>query len=134
MGDRTQFGMSAPVVTYTASRSSLAGRKAILLALILMASPVAGFQPIPAARFRIRRMPRPVRRISLPLLRCRVASATKIAQDGLRVLRGEVVTVGQRFGQLLERHGGLHRSLRRGGRFLGCGAAFFAGGMTLSLR
>ncbi len=39
--------------SYTASFSSFAGRKAIfLLALILMASPVAGFRPIRAARFR----------------------------------------------------------------------------------
>jgi hypothetical protein len=38
---------------YTASFSSLAGRKAIfLLALILIASPVAGFRPIVAAPFR----------------------------------------------------------------------------------
>ena len=37
---------------YTASFSSLAGRNAIfLLALILIASPVAGFRPILAARF-----------------------------------------------------------------------------------
>jgi hypothetical protein len=36
---------------YTASFSSLAGRNAIfLLALILIASPVVGFRPIPAAR------------------------------------------------------------------------------------
>jgi hypothetical protein len=56
--------------TYTASLSSLAGRKAIfLLALILMASPVAGFRPILAARYRTCRMPRPVRRILSPLLR-----------------------------------------------------------------
>ena len=38
---------------YTASFSSLAGRNAtFLLALILMASPVAGLRPILAARFR----------------------------------------------------------------------------------
>jgi hypothetical protein len=43
---------------YTASFSSLAGRNAIfLLALILMASPVAGFRPIRAARFRTRVRP-----------------------------------------------------------------------------
>jgi hypothetical protein len=52
---------------YTASFSSLAGRDAIfLLALILMASPVAGFHPILAARFRTWRMPKPVRRILAP--------------------------------------------------------------------
>jgi hypothetical protein len=53
-----------------AAFSSLAGRNAIfLLALILMASPVAGFRPILAARFRTWRMPRPVRRILSPLFR-----------------------------------------------------------------
>jgi hypothetical protein len=62
---------------YTASFSSLAGRKAIfLLALILMVSPVAGFRPIRAARFRTWRIPRPVRRILSPFLRCRVVSVT----------------------------------------------------------
>ena len=63
---------------YTASFSSLAGRNAIfLLALILMASPVAGFRPILAARFRTWRMPRPVRRILSPFFRWRVVSVTK---------------------------------------------------------
>jgi hypothetical protein len=53
---------------YTASFSSLAGRNAIfLLALILMAAPVARLRPILAARFRTWRMPRPVRRILSPL-------------------------------------------------------------------
>ena len=56
-------------LSYTASFSSFAGRKAIfLLALILIASPVAGFRPIRAARFRTWRMPRPVRRILSPFL------------------------------------------------------------------
>ncbi len=55
---------------YTASFSSLAGRNAtFLLALILIASPVAGFRPILAARFRTWRMPRPVRRILSPFFR-----------------------------------------------------------------
>jgi hypothetical protein len=50
--------------SYTASFSSLAGRNAIfLLALILMASPVAGFRPTLAARDRTWKMPRSVRRI-----------------------------------------------------------------------
>ena len=48
-----------------------------LLALILMASPVAGFRPILAARFRTWRMPRPVRRILAPFFRWRVVSVTK---------------------------------------------------------
>lgn len=44
------FGFDPP---YTVSFNSLAGRKAtFLLALILIASPVAGFRPIRAARFR----------------------------------------------------------------------------------
>src|ERR1700722_10640965 len=63
---------------YTAPFSSLAGRNAtFLLALILMASPVAGFRPIRAARFRTWRMPSPVRRILAPFLRWRVVSVTK---------------------------------------------------------
>src|SRR5262249_35275826 len=45
---------------YTASFKSFAARKAIfLLALILMASPVAGLRPIRAGRLRTCRMPRP---------------------------------------------------------------------------
>ena len=41
------------VCAYTASFNSLAGRNAtFLLALILMVSPVAGFRPILAVRFR----------------------------------------------------------------------------------
>src|SRR3977135_1052362 len=64
--------------SYTASFSSLAARKAIfLLALILMDSPVAGFRPILAGRFRTWRMPSPFRRILSPFLRCRVVSVTK---------------------------------------------------------
>ena len=55
---------------YTASFSSLAGRNAtFLLALILMASPVAGFRPIRAARLRTWSIPIPVRRTLSPFLR-----------------------------------------------------------------
>ena len=71
-------GCLLPACAYTASFSSFAGRNAIfLLALILMAAPVAGFRPILAARFRTWRMPRPVRRILSPLFRWRVVSVTK---------------------------------------------------------
>jgi hypothetical protein len=50
------------------SFSSLAGRNAtFLLALILMASPVAGLRPIRAGRLRISRTPIPVRRVFVDL-------------------------------------------------------------------
>ena len=66
-------------LAYTASFSSLAGRNAIfLLALILMASPIAGFRPYVTALFRTWRMPRPFRRILSPL----VVSVTKSPRAG----------------------------------------------------
>ena len=82
--------------SYTASFSSFAGRNAIfLLALILIASPVAGFRPI------LRR--------SLPHLEDAEAGQTdfvallevlrgqrhQIAQHGLSLLLCEVMAVGQ---------------------------------------
>src|SRR5215831_3065435 len=58
--------------SYTASFSSLAGRNAtFLLALILMAAPVAGLRPIRAARLRIWSMPIPFSRTLSPFLRWR---------------------------------------------------------------
>jgi hypothetical protein len=60
------------LTVYTVSFSSLVGRKAIfLLALILMASPVAGFLPMRAASFRTWRIPRPVSPTLLPFFKCR---------------------------------------------------------------
>src|SRR5262245_66249869 len=60
---------------YTASFKSFAARKAIfLLALILMASPVAGLRPIRAGRLRTCRMPRPPILMRLPFFRCLVIS------------------------------------------------------------
>jgi MFS family permease len=60
---------------YTASFKSFAARKAIfLLALILMASPVAGLRPIRAGRLRTCRMPRPTILMRLPFFRCLVIS------------------------------------------------------------
>jgi hypothetical protein len=50
-----------------------------------MASPIAGFRPILAARFRTWRMPRPVRLILSPLLRCR-GERHQVAQHGLSLL------------------------------------------------
>ena len=73
------IGQSAAYWTshsYTASFSSLAARNAILLlALILMASPVAGFRRIRAARFRTWRMRRPVRPTLLPFFKWPVVSS-----------------------------------------------------------
>ena len=75
--------------SYTASFSSLAGRNAIfLLALILIASPVAGFRPILAARFRTRRMPRPVRRIFVALLQMPRGQRHQVAQHAFGLLLG----------------------------------------------
>src|SRR4029079_3779844 len=60
-----------------ASLGALAARKAtFLLALILMASPVAGLRPMRAGRLRTWRMPRPLRRMRLPFFRCLVMSPT----------------------------------------------------------
>ena len=51
--------------------SSFAARNAtFLLALILIASPVAGLRPMRAGRLRTWRMPRPAMRILSPFLRC----------------------------------------------------------------
>src|SRR5271166_1428947 len=76
--ERSSVAAFILLLTYTASFSSLAGRKAtFLLAFILIASPVAGLRPILAARFRTWRMPKPVKRILLPFLRWRVVSVTK---------------------------------------------------------
>jgi hypothetical protein len=67
--------------TYTDSFSSFAGRNAIfLLAAISMDSPVAGFRPIRAGKFRTCRIPRPLRRILSPFLRCSVAIVTRSAR------------------------------------------------------
>ena len=49
----------------------------LLASFDLDGSPGAGFRPVRAARFRTRRMPRPVRRILSPRLKWRVASVTK---------------------------------------------------------
>src|SRR5438034_4084776 len=55
----------------TASLRSLDARKAIfLLALILMASPVAGLRPMRAGRLRTCRIPRPGMRMRAPFFRC----------------------------------------------------------------
>src|ERR1700676_2182614 len=61
----------------TASLSSLAARKAtFLLALIWIASPVAGLRPMRAARLRTCRMPRPTMRMRSPFFRCLVIRLT----------------------------------------------------------
>src|SRR5215468_1793884 len=65
-------------MSYTASLSSLAARKAtFLLALILIGSPVAGLRPMRAARLRTCRMPRPLMRMRSPFLRCLTRSPTR---------------------------------------------------------
>jgi hypothetical protein len=108
---------------YTASFSSFAGRNAIfLLALILMASPVAGVRPILAARFRTRRTPRPVSRF------CRPSSEAALSASPSRPARPQPVSsVGHdcrtRSGQMLERDGGLYRSFGRGGGLLSGGGS-----------
>ena len=70
IGSPTRPWLARPTphsTAYKLSFSSFAARKAIfLLALILIASPVAGFRPILAGNARTCRMPRPVRRILSP--------------------------------------------------------------------
>src|ERR1051326_6086513 len=62
----------------TDSLSSLAGRKAIfLLALILMASPVAGLRPMRAGRLRTWKMPSAGMRILSPFFRCFASRSTR---------------------------------------------------------
>src|SRR6202165_4024743 len=62
----------------TASLSFLAARKAtFLLALMWIASPVAGLRPMRAARLRTCRMPRPTMRMRSPFFRCLVIRPTR---------------------------------------------------------
>jgi hypothetical protein len=97
--------------SYTASFSFFAARKAIfLLALILIASPVAGFRPILAARFRTWGMPRPFRLIFVALLQMLRGERHQIAQNSLDLLLGEVMTFGQFGSEVLQRDGGQNRT------------------------
>jgi hypothetical protein len=83
--------------------SSLAGRKAIfLLALISIASPVAGFLPIRAARFRTWRMPRPCQSDFVTPLEVPCDQRHEVTQHGLGLLLGDVMAVGQRGGDILQ--------------------------------
>src|SRR5215472_18737634 len=60
-----------------AAFNSFAARKAIfLLALILMASPVAGLRPMRAGRLRTWMMPSPLMRMRRPFFRCLAISPT----------------------------------------------------------
>ena len=118
----------------TASFSSFAGRKAIfLLALIFMASPVAGFRPILAARFRTWRMPRPVRRILSPFLRCRVVSVTRSPSTASACFFGRSWLSDNEAARCLRVMVGLAAALAVVADFLAEGAAFLAGGMMISL-
>src|SRR5207302_3837230 len=64
--------------------SSLETRKAtFLLALILIASPVAGLRPMRAARLRTCRMPSPFRRMRAPFLRDFVISPARSSMISL---------------------------------------------------
>src|SRR5262245_6507880 len=67
----------ADPLRYTAALSSLTARNAtFLLALILMAWPVAGLRPMRAGRLRTCRMPRPFSLTRLPFFRCLAITAT----------------------------------------------------------
>jgi hypothetical protein len=120
--------------SYTASFSFFAARKAIfLLALILIASPVAGFRPILAARFRTWGMPRPFRLIFVALLQMLRGERHQIAQNSLDLLLGEVITFGQFGSEALQRDGGQNRTFFWAD-FLVAGAAFLSGGIPNLLR
>ena len=97
-----------------------------------MASPVAGFRPIRAGRFRTWRMPRPVRRNLVALSQMAGSEHHHLAQHGLSLLLCDVMAVGQCGGEVLEGDSSLHSNLRWAADFLAVGAAFFAGGMTIS--
>ena len=96
-----------PDCAYTASFSSLAGRNAsFLLALILMASPVAGFRPIRAARFRTEDAEAGQADFVAPL-QMAGGERHQIAEHGLGLLLRDLVAVGQRGGEVLECDGRL---------------------------
>ena len=111
--------------SYTASFSSLAGRNAtFLLALILMASPVAGFRPIRG---------RPLPHLEdaeagqadfVALLQMAGGQRHQIAQHGLSLLLRDVMAVRQCGGEMLECDGSLGRSFRWAAAFFA--AAFLA--------
>src|SRR6266540_545404 len=68
----------APSHAAIASFKSFAARNAtFLLALILIASPVAGLRPMRAARFLTCKIPSPAIRMRSPFLRCLVMRATR---------------------------------------------------------
>ena len=131
--DLLGYGQCYPLLltsyrAYTASFSFLAGRKAIfLLALILIASPVAGFRPILAARFRTWRMPRPVRRILSPFLRCRVANVTKSPRTASACFFGRSWLSDKPAARCFSVMVACYRSFGRGGGLLGCGGSFIRG-------
>ena len=73
-----------------------------------------------------------------PLLEVPGGERREAAQHSLSRFLREVMVVGQFCGEMLQREGSLHHSLgsyrlRRSVAFLAAGAAFFAGGITISL-
>jgi len=127
-------------IFYMDSLSSLAGRNAIFLpAAIWMDSPVAGFRPIRASRDCTCRMPRPLRRILSPFVRCRVVSATKSpsmpsatffgrswpSANWAAICLSVTVTCGAAFAATAFLTGAA-------AAFLAAGAAFFAAGTALT--
>jgi hypothetical protein len=79
----------------------LAGHNAIfLLALILMALPVAGFRPIHAARFRTWRMPRPTEPDFVTLLQMAGGQRHHVAENGPSLLLGDPMAVTQCGGEM----------------------------------
>jgi hypothetical protein len=123
----------------TDSFSSFAGRKAIfLLALILIASPVAGLRPMRAARARTCRIPRPVNRTLSPFFRCcevAVTSSSSIASPA----SSNFVAHGDGRGDLFQGdrclRGGFGGGLLRGrGRFLRGGGLFCCGHGILTVQ
>src|SRR5271166_307457 len=130
--ERSSVAAFILLLTYTASFSSLAGRKAtFLLAFILIASPVAGLRPILAARFRTWRMPKPVKRILLPFLRWRVVSVTKSPRMASACFFGTSWLSDKAAAKCLSVT--VACAFAGAADFLAAAAAFFAGGMTISL-
>src|SRR5215472_5952426 len=101
-----------------AAFNSFAARKAIfLLALILMASPVAGLRPMRAGRLRTCKMPRPLMRMRRPLFRCPAMASTMPASMSL------VLTLGSPW-----------LSARSAARWRSVTVSFFTGAVAFCMR
>src|SRR3974377_1431615 len=90
---------------HTAIFKSLAARKAtFLLALILIASPVAGLRPMRAARFRTLQDAETGNANSFALLEMLCDGADEIAEDGFTCSFRQLMLLRQDRCKILERH------------------------------